>query len=150
MLHAGRSFLSVAALALGVLVVVGNGRDGPGLADRVIVLAGLCGLVVWAWNITGSKPAWLLIVGVCAVCGWLVLTWSWATPVDSSYGSCGSPLARQQPAGDTDASCDRAVAHAYNATLPLMLVASAAAIASGLGATLARRRHDRAAAPSPV
>lgn len=151
----GRLLLCSAAALLAVVVASGDERGGMPLESRAIVIVGLGSVAVWVLRITAATPIAVSLVGACAVGLWLAVTWSWATPVDSVYGSCGSTLARQQPAADSDGDCDRLVGDAYNADIPVMLAASGSSVAAGAGALLRRRpaepirRRPPAAARTP-
>ena len=148
MTHFGRLVLAAAAMALGLLVAMGNERGGMPLESRALVIAGLSALILWAWCATSQTPTWVLLIGGRSVGLWLALTLSWTIPVEMAYGSCGSTLARHQPAYDQDGVCDWLVAEEYNRDIPLMFLAVAGSIAAGGGAIFSRQRQRQHGRPT--
>jgi len=133
MIRIGRLVVSAAAFSLGVVVAVGDERGGMPLESRGLVLLGLVGLLVSVWAGRAETPAWVLVTGGISAGLWVALSWSWSVPVESSTGTCGSTLARQQPADDVDGFCDVLVAEAYNEDIPLMLLAVGSGVSAGAG-----------------
>lgn len=77
-----------------------------------------------------------MLLGGLGLVGCIALLPVWLVPVWSDYGSCGSVLLRETPAGDSDAVCDWLAAEQYNATLPMFLSSLGALLAAGAVASV--------------
>ena len=102
-----------------------------------LLLAGLALVAFVPWVARLSRhPRWLLLLGGLGLVGCIGLLPVWLVPVWSDYGSCGSVLLREHPAGDTDGVCNWLAAEQYNATLPVFLPSIGAVLAAGAVASV--------------
>lgn len=120
-------------VALGVQIVSGDDRGGIPFESRAIAALGLVGILLVIWKARSWTSRWIRITAIAGALLWTVVAVAWVLPVDTSFGSCGSVLFREQPIGDSDGDCDVSVAGLYNRTIPLFLGATVVTSLAGVG-----------------